>query len=239
VIKLDKKGLKYLETPETVTLLKFRDLEELEKQKEQAGTEDFATFDEVLFDRLKKLRKQIAQEKNIPPYVIFQDPSLEDMATKFPRSIDEFQNIAGVGRGKAEKYAAPFVNLIRAYAEEHDIERPEAFVVKKAGNKSMNKLFFIQHVDRMTPLDELARLKNISFNDLMTDLEHIIYSGTKLNLDYYIKAELDPENVEDIWDYFMNAESDSLDAAEKELGGNYTREEIRLVRAKFIADIAN
>jgi ATP-dependent DNA helicase RecQ len=239
VIKLGAKGHKYLETPESVTLLKFRDLEELEKQKEQAGTEDFATFDEVLFDRLKKLRKQIAQEKNIPPYVIFQDPSLEDMATKFPRSLDEFQNIAGVGRGKAEKYAAPFVQLIRAYAEEHDIERPESLIVKKAGNKSMNKLFFIQHVDRKTPLDELARLKNISFNDLMTDLEHIIYSGTKLNLDYYIKAELDPENVEDIWDYFMNAETDSLDAAEKELGGDYTREEIRLVRAKFIADIAN
>ena len=239
VIKLGVRGVKYLETPENVTLLKFRDIEELEKQKEQTSTEDFSTFDEVLFDRLKKLRRQLAQEKNIPPYVIFQDPSLEDMATKYPISMDEFQNIAGVGRGKAEKYAAPFIKLIDAYVQEHEIERPEAFVVKKAGNKSMNKLFFIQHVDRKTPLDELARLKNISFNDLMTDLEHIIYAGTKLNLDYYIKSELDPDNVSDIWDYFMHAETDSLDAAEKELGGDFTREEIRLVRAKFIADLAN
>jgi ATP-dependent DNA helicase RecQ len=239
VIKLGKGGIKWLENPEPITLLHFRDFEELEKQKDQAGSEDYATFDEVLFDLLKKLRKQIAGEKGIPPYVIFQDPSLEDMATKFPVSMDEFQNISGVGRGKADKFAGPFIKLIKEYVEENEIERPEAFVVKKAGNKSMNKLFFIQHVDRKTPLDEIARLKNISFNDLMTDLEHIIYSGTKLNLEYFIKSELDPDNVTDIWDYFMHAETDSLDLAEKELGADYTREEIRLVRAKFIADIAN
>jgi ATP-dependent DNA helicase RecQ len=239
VIKLGQKGIKWSESPEPIHLLKFRDIEELDKQKEQASVEEFAVFDDVLFDKLKKLRKQLATEKGIPPYVILQDPSLEDMATKYPITLDEFQNIVGVGRGKADKFGQPFVDLIAQYVKANEIERPEAFVVKKAANKTMNKLFFIQHVDRKTPLDEIARLKNVSLDDLMTDLEHIIYSGTKLNLEYYIKSELDPDNVEEIWDYFMHADSDSLDLAEKELGGSFSREEIRLVRAKFIADIAN
>jgi ATP-dependent DNA helicase RecQ len=239
VVRISKKGEDWLKDPQPIELLKYRDYAELEKEQEQIKEDEFSVFDDVLFELLQKLRKQIAKQKNIPPYVIFQDPSLEDMSAKFPTSIEEFQNVVGVGRGKAEKFAAPFIELIKKYVEENDIERPEAVVVKKTGNRSMNKLFFIQHVDRKTPLNEIARLKNISFSELMTDLEHIIYSGTRLNLDYYISREIDQDAVDDIFEYFMHAESDSLDEAEKEFGGDYSREEIQLVRAKFIAEVAN
>ncbi|MEM6273080.1 MAG: DNA helicase RecQ [Bacteroidota bacterium] len=239
VVRLSPEGEAWSKDPQPIELLKYRDYAEIERQREQDKTEQFNTFDEVLFDKLKKLRKLIAKEKEVPPYVVFQDPSLEDMATKFPISIAEFQNIVGVGRGKAEKFAGPFMEVIRVHVEENGIERPEAVIVKKAGKRSMNKLFFIQHVDRKTPLNEIARLKNISFGELLTDLEHIIYSGTRLNLDYYIRREMDDDAVEDIFDYFMHADSDDLDAAENELGSDYSREEIQLVRAKFIAEVAN
>jgi ATP-dependent DNA helicase RecQ len=239
VIKLSKKGHAFIANPETVMLLKYQDFAELEKQREQSESEVTEVFDPILFDKLKKLRKDLAGKKGIPPYVIFQDPSLEDMCIKYPINNDEFQNIIGVGRGKAEKFAKPFIDMIKKYVDEHEIERPDSVIVKKAGNKSMNKLFFIQHVDRKTPLDEIARLKGITFADLMEDLEHIIYSGTKLNLDYYIKSELDDEVVEDVYDYFMHAETDALTAAEDHFGGEYSREEIQLVRAKFISEVGN
>lgn len=239
VIKLNDRGRAYIKEPYDINLVRFRDYAAMEKQQEQEAAEDIKSYDEVLFDKLKKLRKQIAVERKVPPYVVFQDPSLEDMAHKFPISMEEFQNITGVGRGKATKFARPFINLITEYVEEHDIERPEAVVVKRAGKKSMNKLFFIQHVDRKTPLDEIARLKNISYKDLLNDLEHIIYSGTRLNLDYYIRLEVDEDKIEDIYDYFMTAETDDLDVAEDELGGDFSREEIQLIRAKFISEVAN
>lgn len=239
VIKLSNKGEEFLKSPQPVELFKYRDPKELEREKEKLQAEEFNTFDEVLFDKLKKLRREIARAKNIPPYVIFQDPSLEEMAQRFPITKDEFVNISGVGRGKADKFAQPFVDLIASYVTENDIERPEMVVVKRAGNKAMNKLFFIQHIDRKTPLDEIAKLKGISFGELLTQIEHIIYSGTKLNLDYYIKFEVDSDSIEDIFEYFMHAETDSLDLAEGELGGNITREEIQLVRAKFLAEVAN
>jgi ATP-dependent DNA helicase RecQ len=239
VIKISAKGNKYLAAPEPVLLLKYQDYAELEKQREQAESIVTEAFDPVLFDKLKKLRKEIATKKAIPPFVIFQDPSLEDMSIKYPITLDEFQNIIGVGRGKAEKFAEPFMAMIKKYVEENDIERPDSLIVKKAGNKSMNKLFFIQHVDRKTPLDEIARLKGISFSELMEDLEHIIYSGTKLDLSYYIKSEMDDEVVDEIYDYFLHAESDNLGVAEEEFGGEYSREEIQLVRAKFISEVGN
>lgn len=239
VIKLSKKGNAYLAKPEPLMLLKFQDFAEMEKQREAAESIVTEVFDPILFDKLKKLRKELAQKKGIPPFVIFQDPSLEDMSIKYPITIDEFQNIIGVGRGKAEKFAKPFMDMIKKYVEENDIERPDSLIVKKAGNKSMNKLFFIQHVDRKTPLDEIARLKGVTFPELMEDLEHIIYSGTKLNLDYYIKSEMDDEVVEEIYDYFLHAETDALSVAEDSFGGEYSREEIQLVRAKFISEVGN
>lgn len=239
VIKLSDKGRQFLANPTPIELIPYEDPADVEKKREEQKIEDFKGFDEVLFDKLKKLRKKIADQREIPPYVIFQDPSLEDMATKFPISQEEFLNIVGVGQGKAAKFAGPFIEMIREYVEENDIQRPDSLIVKRTASKSMNKLFFIQHVDRKTPLDEIARLKNISMDELMTDLEHIIYSGTKLNLDYYIEDVLDDDKIEELYDYFMHAETDSLDAAEKEFGGDYTREEIQLVRAKFISEVAN
>jgi ATP-dependent DNA helicase RecQ len=239
VIKLSKKGIAYIANPEPLMLIKFQDFAEMERQREAAESIVTEAFDPILFDKLKKLRKEIAVKKGIPPFVIFQDPSLEDMSIKYPITLDEFQNIIGVGRGKAEKFAKPFMEMIKKYVEDNDIERPDSLIVKKAGNKSMNKLFFIQHVDRKTPLDEIARLKGVSFPELMEDLEHIIYSGTKLNLDYYIKSEMDDDVVEEIYDYFLHAETDALSAAEDSFGGEYSREEIQLVRAKFISEVGN
>lgn len=239
VIKLAPKGLEFAANPTEVSLLKFQDFAALEKQREQAQSEISSVYDEVLFDKLKKLRKEIAQQKNIPPYVIFQDPSLEDMALKYPITVDEFQNMVGVGKGKAQKFAKPFVDVIKKYVEDNEIERHDAVIVKKAGNKSMNKLFFIQHVDRKTPLDEIAALKGITFTELLVDLEHIIFSGTRLNLDYYINDQMDEEVVDEIYDYFMHAETDSLEVAEEALGGDYSREEIQLIRAKFISEVGN
>lgn len=239
VIKLSQQGIDYMKSPEPIELFKYRDPKELEKEKAKLEAESFKVFDEILFDKLKILRRKIAKEKGIPPYVVFQDPSLEEMAQRFPVTDDEFVNITGVGRGKAVKFAGPFIDLIKAHLKENNIERPETILVKRAGNKAMNKLFFIQHIDRKTPLEEIAKLKNISFGELLTQIENIIYSGTKLNLDYYIKFEVDPDNVEDIYEYFMHAETDNLDIAEDELGSECTREEIQLVRAKFLAEVAN
>lgn len=239
VIKLSDKGKDYLKNPVPVELFRYRDPKEIEQQHEKNQADEFKGFDKVLFDKLKKLRKEIAQQKSIPPYVIFQDPSLEEMSVKYPITQGEFVNITGVGKGKATKFADPFISMIKAYVEENDIDRPETVIVKRTANRSMNKLFFIQHIDRKTPLDEIARLKNISFGELLTTVEHIIYSGTKLNLDYYIRYELDEDKVFEIYDYFMSADTDSLDVAEEELGNEYTREEIQLVRAKFIAEVAN
>lgn len=242
VIKMTQKGHDYLKEPHTIELVKYQDYADLKKERERVNTEEFKTFDDVLFDKLKKLRKTLAQSHRpepLPPYVIFRDPSLEDMAVKYPITLEEFQNISGVGQGKARKFGKPFIELIAQYVEENDIERPDSVIVKTAGKRSMNKLFFIQHVDRKTPLDEIANLKNITMEALLTDVEHIIYSGTRLNLDYYIEEVMDDDKVDEIFDYFMHAETDSLDLAENELGPEITKEEIQLVRAKFISEVGN
>ena len=239
VICLSEKGKKFLENPEEVTLIKYRDFEEIKRREEEHISEEFKTYDLDLFEKLKVLRKELATKKGIPPYVIFQDPSLEDMATKYPITKEEFQNVSGVGSGKAAKFSGPFISLISEYIEENNIERPEAVVVKTAPKRSMNKLFFIQHVDRKTPLDDIARLKGLKYQELLDQLEAIIYSGTKLNLDYYIMDEIDEEKIDDIYDYFMSAETDDLNVAQDELGIDFSSEEIQLVRAKFISEVAN
>ena len=239
VIKLSKKGRDFLKNPQSIELIRYRDYAELQKLQLESPLEDIKSFDEILFVQLKKLRKELAQKKGIPPYVIFQDPSLEDMASKFPITEEEFQHIVGVGQGKAKKFAKPFIQLISEYVEENDIDRPDNMVVKTAQKKTMNKPFFIMHVDRKTPLDEMAKLKGISYAELLDTLEAIIYSGTKLNLDYYIEDIMDEDKIEEIYDYFMHAESDDLDLAEKEFREEFNREEIQLVRAKFISEVAN
>ncbi|MEM6262297.1 MAG: DNA helicase RecQ, partial [Bacteroidota bacterium] len=233
VIKLEPRGVTHLEKPEPVELVKFYDIAAI--QKRETPQEDFKTYDVDLFEKLKKLRKQIAGQKRIPPYVVFQDPSLEDMATKYPITINEFQNITGVGRGKAQKFAAPFIKKITEHVETNQIERPQEVVVKSTARKSMNKLFIIQHVDRRTSLEEIGKMKGMEFPQLLENLEQIVFSGTRLNIDYYIDDKIDEDKIDDIFDYFMSSESDDLDEAEKELGGDFTREEIQLVRIKFIS----
>jgi ATP-dependent DNA helicase RecQ len=237
VIKLGDKGRAFIKEPHKLELTQHQDLNQA---KRVAGpTEDFQTYDVVLFEKLRKARKKLADEKGIPPYVIFQDASLEDMATKYPISMSEFHNISGVGQGKAQKFAAPFIKLISDYVEANGIERTSEVVVKSAARRSMNKLFVIQHVDRRTPLDQIANIKGMEYGVLLDNIEQIVYSGTKLNLDYYIEDIMDDDKIDDIYDYFMEAETDDLDQAEGELGPEATRDEIRLVRLKFISEVGN
>lgn len=239
IIQMTSKGVDFLKNPKPIKLIKFQDFEELKKQV--TPVEDFKTYDQGLFDKLKQLRRKIARDKGIPPYVVFQDPSLEDMATKYPITRDEFLNITGVGKGKAQKFATPFLKLIQDYVDANGIERTTEVVVKSTARKSMNKLFIIQHVDRRTSLDKIANLKGMEYDELLTHVEQIVYSGTKLDIDYYIKNQIDDDIIEDIFDYFMHAETDDLDTAETELSADMEveRDDIRLVRIKFISEVGN
>lgn len=237
VLKLAERGVEYLHAPHPIQLVKFQDFEKLKSNSEPV--EDFKTYDEGLFEKLRKLRRKIASEKSIPPYVIFQDPSLEEMASKYPISQEEFQHITGVGRGKAQKFAAPFIKLIKDHVEANGIERPSEVVVKSTARKSMNKLFIIQHVDRRTPLNKIAEIKSLSFDELLDNLEQIVFSGTKLDINYYIDEQIDDDLIEDIYDYFMNAEDGELSKAEEEFSGEAELEDIRLVRLKFFSEVGN
>lgn len=198
------------------------------------------TMDELLFGMLKDLRKKLSKQKNVPPFVIFQDPSLQDMANQYPINLEEIKNIQGVGQGKALKYGKPFVELISKYVEENDIERPQDMVVKSVVNKSGRKVYIIQSIDRKAPLDDIAKAKGMEYNDLLEELEHIVDSGTKLNINYYIDDVIDEDKQEEVFDYFMEAETPDIDAALEELGSDdYTEEELRLMRIKFMSEVAN
>lgn len=195
--------------------------------------------DDRLLTILKNLRKKQAQKLEVPPFVIFQDPSLEDMALKYPITTDELVNINGVGEGKAKKYGKPFLELIASYVEENDILRPDDLVVKSTGANSGLKLYIIQNVDRKLPLDDIASAKGLELSELIKEMEQIVYSGTKLNLDYWIDEILDEDQQEDIHEYFLEADSDDLEEALKEFNGDYEDEELRLYRLKFISEVAN
>ena len=196
--------------------------------------------DEELFSMLKDLRKKVAKQHGLPPFVIFQDPSLEDMAIQYPITIEEMQNISGVGVGKACKFGEEFIRLIRAYVEEKEIVRPQDMIVKSVGNKSGNKIFIIQAIDRKMDFEDIARTKDLDFDELLTEIEGIVNSGTKLDISYYIEQVIDEDKSNDIYLYFKeDAQSDSLDEAIEELGGDYTEEEIRLVRIKFMCEQGN
>ena len=189
---------------------------------------------------LKDLRRKVAKRHDLPPFVIFQDPSLEDMSVQYPITIEELQNISGVRAGKAKKFGAEFVALIKAYVEEKDIIRPQDMVVKSVVNKSGNKVFIIQSIDRKMDFEDIAGAKHMEMDELLGEIESIVYSGTRLNIDYYINQVVDEDKAEDIYLYFKeDAESDSLDEAVEELGGDYTEEEIRLVRIKFLCEQGN
>lgn len=241
-LKLTEKGTTFLEAPYVITLSKDHDYEnqteEKEEEKEESGTSAKA-YDEALFEMLKNLRKKIAKEKNIPPYVIFQDPSLEEMATTYPSSIQELSQINGVGMGKAVKFGKMFVEIISKYVDDNDIETATEVVVKTTTNKSKVKIFIIQQIDRKINLDEIAEAKGLSMTELIEEIEHICYSGTKLNLDYYINQVLDDDRQDEIYDYFMSAETDSMAVALKEMGAEYTEEELRLMRIKFHSELGH
>jgi ATP-dependent DNA helicase RecQ len=241
VLKITSKGQEYLTNPETIVLSKDHDyteeaaaVEEIEKEHVNSRS-----YDPALFEMLKALRKKIAKEKNLPPYVIFQDPSLEEMATTYPTTKEELLQINGVGSGKAIKFGKPFIELISKFVEENDIVTASDVVVKSSVNKSKIKIFIIQQIDRKIDLDEIAQSKDLAMTDIVEEIEHICYSGTKLNLDYYIDQLLDQEKQEEIFDYFMQAENDSIKIALEELGQEFSEEELRLMRVKFLSEIAN
>lgn len=197
-------------------------------------------YDEKLFEQLKALRKQVAKQKNLPPYVIFQDPSLEEMATTYPTNKEDLASVNGVGMGKVNKFGKDFIELIQKYVDEHDIETATEVVVKSSVNKSKIKIFIIQQIDRKIDLEEIAQSKGITFDELLTEIENICYSGTKLNLDYYIEDMLDETRQEQIFDYFLNSDTDSLEEAMNDSNNaDFSEEEIRLMRIKFLSEYAN
>ena len=241
LISVNRKGENFIAMPFPVTVTLDHDYDEEEKEAEAVvPMGKGGAADEELFAMLKDLRKKVAKQHGLPPFVIFQDPSLEDMAVQYPITIEEMQNITGVGVGKARKFGEEFIKLIKAYVEEKEIIRPQDMVVKSVGNKSGNKIFIIQSIDRKMDFEDIARAKDLDFDELLTEIEGIVNSGTKLDISYYLKEFMDEDKIEDIYLYFKeDAESDSLDAAIEELGADYTEEEIRLVRIKFICEQGN
>ncbi|WP_338377943.1 DNA helicase RecQ [uncultured Flavobacterium sp.] len=239
VLKLSSKGEAYLKKPTSFMMSEDHEYNEVEDDAIVTASKSSGTADEALMSMLKDLRKKEAKKLGVPPFVIFQDPSLEDMALKYPISIEELSNIHGVGEGKAKKYGSPFVSLINRYVEDNDIIRPDDLVVKSTGANSGLKLYIIQNVDRKLALDDIAKAKGLSMDDLLKEMEQIVYSGTKLNIKYWVDDILDDEQQEEIHEYFMESESDKIDAALKEFDGDYDTEELRLMRIKFISEVAN
>ncbi len=240
LISINDAGLRYIASPSPVTVTLDHDYDREEQAAEQVSARGGGAADEELFAMLKDLRRKVAKQHDLPPYVIFQDPSLEDMSIQYPVTLEELQSISGVGAGKAQKFGAEFVKLIKAYVEEKDIERPQDIVVKAVANKSSNKIFIIQSIDRKMDFEDIARARNFDMNELLTEIEAIVKSGTRLDICYYLNTVMDDDKVDDIYLYFKeDAQSDSLDDAIEELGSEYTEEEIRLVRIKFLSEVAN
>ena len=211
-----------------------------EDEDEFGGAAKIVTADQTLFNLLKDLRKDISRKENLPPFVIFQDPSLEDMAIQYPIKEEELLQITGVGSGKAKKYGKPFLELIIQYVEENEIMRPNDLVVKSVVNKSGLKVYIIQSIDRKLVLEDIAMTKNLTVEELLTEIEHIVSSGTKVDLSYYISEYVDEYHQEEIFEYFNEAETDSVDDALNELGDDeFNEEEIRLMRIKFLSEIGN
>ena len=244
LIKVTAKAEAFLKDSHGITYYKDFDFSNLPEEEEEDMTprENVHTkgHDDKLFGILVALRKRVAKEKNLPPYVIFQDPSLEEMATIYPTTKDELAQVNGVGMGKVTKFGAPFIQAIKDYVEENDIPTMNDVVVKSSSNRSKNKIFIIQQIDRKVDLEEIAESKDMSMDELIHEIEQICYSGTKLNLNYYIDAMLDDERQEEVYDYFMTASSDNIAEALKELGeDDYTEEDLRLMRIKFLSEYAN
>lgn len=240
VLMLLPKAQVFLEKPEPFMMSEDHDFED------QAGEDiissankSAAAFDPKLFDMLKELTRKEAKKKGLPPFTIFQEPSLHEMALHYPTSLEELRNMAGVGEGKARKFGKPFVELIARYVEENNIEKLDDFVMRSVVNKSGLKVYIIQSTDRKLTLEDIASAKGLSMEELITEIEHIVNSGTRINIDYALESMLDEEQMEEIHDYFMEAESDNLAAAYEEFDGDYSEEELRLMRIKFMSEVAN
>ncbi|MCP9612176.1 DNA helicase RecQ [Coprobacter tertius] len=238
LLKVTKSGHAFLKKPVSFKIVQDNDFDEVEEEVPMKGGASCAV-DPTLYSILKDLRKKIAKRLELPPYVIFQDPSLEAMATTYPVTMEELQNIPGVGAGKAKRYGEEFIKVIKIHCDENEIERPEDLRVRTVANKSKLKVSIIQGIDRKIALDELAESKGLEFTDLLDEVEAIVYSGTKINIDYFLEEIMDEDHIDDIFEYFKEADSDSLEDAIAELGRDYTEEEIRLVRIKFLSEMGN
>ena len=239
VVKITKKGLAFIKNPESFMMSEDHEYNESEDDAIVTAAKSSGTADEALMAMLKELRKKEAKKLGVRPFVVFQDPSLEDMALKYPISLEELINIHGVGEGKARKYGKAFVTLIQRYVEDNDIIRPDDLVVKSTGVNSANKLYIIQNIDRKLALTDIASAKGLSMGALIKEMEQIVYSGTKLNITYWIDEMLDEDQQEEIHDYFMESHSDNIEEALKEFDGEYDIDELRLMRIKFISEVAN
>jgi ATP-dependent DNA helicase RecQ len=243
IVKACDRGREFIESPHAITYFKDQDFTNVGDEDEEESSREPVqpkAHDEKLFEMLKSLRKKIAKEKNLPPYVIFQDPSLEEMATIYPTTKDDLAQVNGVGMGKVQKFGKPFIEMIQAYVDENDIITASDVVIKSSSNRSKNKIFIIQQIDRKIDLDEIAEAKGMSMDELIQEIEQICFSGTKLNLDYYIDRLMDEDRQDEVYDYFMSAETDRISVALAQLGEEeYSEEELRLMRIKFLSELAN
>ena len=237
LLKITASGRRFIKSPHSFMIVE--DNEFNEDFEEETRDSSGSTLDPELYAMLKQLRKDVAERNNVPPYVIFQDVSLEQMAVMYPINLEELQNIPGVGVGKAKRYGKEFCELIERHCTANDIERPEELRVRTVVKKSMNKVKIIQAIDRQIPLDDIASTESIDFNELLDEIEAIVYSGTKLNIDYFLEEVMDEDHIEDIYEYFRTSDTDNIPVACEELGGDYSEEEIRLVRIKFLSEMAN
>ncbi len=238
LLKLTAAGKSFIKEPKSFMIVEDREFRE-DYEDDSTHEDGSGALDPKLYSMLKELRKNFAKKHKLPPYVIFQDMSIEQMATMYPVNLQELQNIQGVGAGKAKRFGKEFCDLISKYCEENHIERPEELRVRTVAKKSMLKVYIIQSIDRQIALDDIAEAKGLEFEELLDEIDAIVYSGTKLNIDYFIEEVIDDDHVDDIYDYFMESETDSLETALDELGEDYSEDEIRLVRIKFLSEQAN
>jgi ATP-dependent DNA helicase RecQ len=243
LLKVSESGHDFLKSPYSYKIAldnKFDNTESDDEDDFAGGAGSGGAADEQLFEMLKNLRKNVAKTMNVPPFVVFQDPSLEEMATNYPISIDELKNITGVGSGKAVKYGKPFADLIKKYVEDNEIERPMDLIVKSVVNKSGLKVYIIQNIDRKISLEGMAKAKGVKMAELVSEIESIVASGTRIDIGYYINEVIDEDRQDEVFEYFRSAESDSVEDAIKELGeDDYSMEDIRLMRIKFMSEMGN
>ena len=245
VLKVTKKGLDFISKPHPVLLTKNHDFSDTDSDQDESNDQANSlgvgkSYDPVLYDLLKHERKKIARQRDLPPYVIIQDPSLQEMATTFPTTAEALANVNGIGMGKVKKFGEPFLKLVNKYVDDNEIDIEDVVVIKSSGRKSKNKIYIIQQIDRKIDLEEMADEKGWKMEQLLDEIEMICYSGTRLNLDYYIQQLMDDERQEDVADYFMNAESDNIEDAIAEFEDeDYSEEDLRLMRIKFLSEHAN